>query len=148
MRYLLFILFVLLAHGAFAQKADSMDLVRRVSDLNKALVSKDTFRLKMIMRDDIHYYHSNGWLQTKREVIEDLYNGKLSYNKLLATDQSVHIMGNNLAQAKMIVEVEAVMNGKPIKLDLNVIQMWGWKNGRWELFSRLSKRVVKQDDLK
>ena len=148
MKYILSTLFVLLAFGSFAQKADSMKLVRSVSNLNRALVRKDTFRLKMLLSDEVHYYHSNGWLQSKSEIIEDLYNGKLSYKKLEPSDQAYHMVGTNLAEASMTLEVDAVMNEKPIKLNLNVVQMWGWKNNRWELISRLSKRVVKQDESK
>lgn len=142
MRYFLFIIFLVLGTGVFAHKADSLELVKSVADLNSALISRDTFKLKVLLRDDLHYYHSNGWEQLKKDVIEDLYNGKLTYKRISPSEQSVHFIGNNLAQVKMVADIEAVLNGKPIHLNLNVVQMWGWKDNRWELFSRLSKKVL------
>jgi len=144
MRNLLFLLFLLAGSHIFAQSTDNQDLVKSIADLNKALISRDTLRLRLLLRDDLHYYHSNGWQQSKNEVIEDLYNGKLTYKTINPTSQSVHFISKTLASVSSTAEVDAVMERNPIHLELNIIQMWAWKNGRWELFSRLSKRVEKQ----
>jgi|GEM_PF-502618 len=142
MKYILSIFFALLTTCAFAQKADSLDLARCVTDLNTSLVGRDTLRLRLLLRSDLHYYHSNGWLQTKRDVISDLYNGKLTYKTINATDRRIRFLTKTLANVSTKAEVDAVMNGKPIHLNLDVTQMWTWKDNRWELFSRLSKRIA------
>ncbi len=145
MRTLITILFLILGTSTFAQKANSLDLERCVADLNTALVNRDTFRLRILLRDDLHYYHSNGWQQSKYDVMEDLYNGKLTYKKISASNQAFHFISKELASVNMTAEIDAVLNSKPMHLSLNVLQMWSWKNNRWELFSRLSKREQKQE---
>jgi hypothetical protein len=141
MRYILVIL--LLAFGAplFAQKADSAELVRCVGALNKALIKRDSIRLKFLLNNDLHYYHSNGWLQSKKEVIEDLYNGKLTYKAITSSGQAMHFLASDLAEVEMTINLEANLKGTPIHLDLDVIQSWGWKNDHWQLISRVSKKV-------
>ena len=144
MRYLLTILFVGFSICSFAQKADSADLVRCVADLNKALLKRDTIRLKLLLANDLHYYHSSGWLQSKREVMDDLYNGKLTYKTIIPSGQQVHFISNELAEVQATVGIDAVFNGSARHLDLDVVQSWRWVNERWELISRVSKRVEKQ----
>lgn len=146
MRYFITILFFFFYAAASAQKADSADLVRCVASLNKALIKPDSFRLKLLLRNDVHYYHSNGWLQSKREVIEDLYNGKLVYKKITPFAQEVHFIDNNLAEVAMQVDIDVALNGKPVVMKLNVVQSWAWNKERWELVSRVSKRVQTKDD--
>jgi hypothetical protein len=145
MRYFLTILMLSLSLGAFAQgttasMSDSSDLVRSVADLNYALVNRDTIKLRFLLRDDVRYFHSNGWKQSKRDIIGDLFNGKLTYKKVNLNSESIHLMGE-IAQVKSVVDIEAVMDGKPIQLRLSVIQVWAWKNEHWSLFSRHSEKI-------
>jgi hypothetical protein len=85
-------------------------------------------------------------LQSKREVIEDLYNGKLVYKKITPVAQEVHFIDNNLAEVAMQVDIDVALNGKPVVMKLNVVQSWAWNKERWELVSRVSKRVQTKDD--
>lgn len=147
MKYLLIILGLFFSTAVFAQEPvvakaapDSMDLVSSIADLNGSLVSRDTVRLRYLLRDDLHYVHSNGWKQSKRDIIRDLYNGKLTYKKIAAGSQTIHLMGD-IAQVKNEIAVEAVMDGKPIQLQLRVVQIWAWKNDHWSLFSRRSEKI-------
>ena len=53
-----------------------------VTKLDKALIAKDTVVLKQLLHKDITYGHSNGWVETKTDVIKDLVSGKLAYDKI------------------------------------------------------------------
>ena len=77
--------------------------------------------------------------------MEDLYNGKLTYKKISTSNQSLHFISKDLASVNMTAEIDAVLNSKPMHLSLDVVQMWSWKENRWELFSRLSKREQIQE---
>jgi hypothetical protein len=140
MRKFLTILLLFISIGAFAQKPDSVMLSRCVHAFNKALVDKDTVELNRLLRDDVHYYHSNGWLQLKHGIVDDLSSGKLVYESISATLQGIHMMGN-IAQAKMTADLDVTMNGKPARLKLKVVQVWVWNNGKWEMFARHSEKI-------
>ena len=89
----------------------------------------------------MRYYHSNGWLQVKKDVIEDLYNGKLTYKEISAKIESVHLNGD-IGQIRTVLDVDVSLNGKPIQLKLKVVQVWVWKENRWELYSRHSEKIT------
>ncbi len=140
MRYLLIILTLFISIGGFAENADSISLARTIRVFNKALVNRDTVELNRLLKDDVHYYHSNGWLQLKRDVIEDLYNGKLTYKEVNATMQGIKFTGN-IAQARMIADVDVALYDKRIKMKLQVVQVWLRREGRWVLYSRHSEKI-------
>jgi hypothetical protein len=140
MKYLVAILFIISANCLFAQKPDSLNLLMSVKTLDEALVKQDTIQLGRLLSNELTYGHSNGWVQTKREVIDDLYNGKLSYKNIKGSDKKVVLEGN-IASVRMDAEVIAVMNGNVIQLKLKVLQVWIWKNKNWELFARQSVKM-------
>ncbi len=140
MRYLVAILLLFISIGAFAENADSVSLTRTIRMFNKALVNKDTVGLNWLLMDDVHYYHSNGWLELKRDVIEDLYNGKLVYRQVNAILQGIRFTGN-IAQARMVADVDVALNGKPIQLKLQIVQVWVKRENRWMMHSRHSERI-------
>lgn len=140
MRYLVTILFFFIAVNLFAQKPDSKTLEKAVKDFDKALVSKDSMQLKVLLSNELSYGHSTGWLQTKKEVIGDLFNGKLTYSVISPKSPNI-IVNGNVASVRMYAEIDAVMDSKPMQLKLNVLQVWIWKNKHWELFARQSAKA-------
>ena len=71
MRYLLVLLLLVPVNDLFAQMPN---IDRAIAAFDKALVNKDSTELIELLSDDVTYGHSNGWVQTKKEVIGDLYN--------------------------------------------------------------------------
>lgn len=129
-----------IAVGAFAQRRDTTGLAWCVREFNSALVNKDTVELNWLLRDNIHYIHSNGWIQSKNDIINDLYNGKLTYKNIDITSRTVKLNGA-IGAVEMIANVDILMDGKPMHLSLKINQLWTWKTDRWELFSRMSEKV-------
>ena len=140
MRYLVTILLLFVSVGLFAQKPDSKALNKTISDFDKALVDKDSVVLKHLLGDDLLYGHSNGWVQTRKDIIADLFNGKLTYKTINTKEESSTIDGSSAA-VRSTAEVDCIMEGKPISLKLKVLQVWIWKNKHWELFARQSVKV-------
>ncbi len=138
MRCRILILLLFISIGAQAQKQG--DLEKAVAQLDMALITKDTVALKMLLDDEVSYGHSNGWIETKRDVIDDLFNGKLTYKQIRQESQSVQVSGK-VAYARYVAGLDIEMNGKPIQLKLSVLQVWVWKNKHWTLFARQSTKV-------
>ena len=92
------------------------------------------------MDDEIGYGHSNGWIQTKRDLINDLYNGKLTYTKISTSDEKLVVKDKN-ASMRMTAEVDIVLNGSPMQFKLKVLQVWVKKKKHWVLFARQSVKV-------
>ena len=140
MRVIITGLFLCLSFGLSAQKPDMKKLDKAVNDFDKALLKKDSLELKRLLNEQLVYGHSNGWMQTKKEVIADLYNGKLTYRKIAPGNEQIKIDGVTAA-VREEAEVEVEMEGKPISLKLKVLQVWVWGKGSWELFARQSIKM-------
>ncbi len=143
MKYLLTILLLTINTAIFAQQPDYGALNHAIVDFDKALELRDSVALKWLLSDKVSYGHSNGWIETKKEVITDLYNGKLIYKKIAATTPEIKTEGT-VAAARSVAEIDAVMDGKLMSFKLKVLQVWVWEGGHWALFARQSVSMPKE----
>ncbi len=140
---LIVIFLLLLSQNVFAQqKKDSTGLYQAVLNLNKALVQRDEQTLNKVLSNKLTYGHSNGWIEHKKELIEDLFNGKLTYTNIQLTQTNIAIDENvGAVRSKGVFEV--IMGNQQLRFKLSVLQVWIWKKGKWVLMSRQS---VKTDE--
>ena len=122
-------------------KRDSVSLSKAMIQLNTALVQKDSAALNKLLHKKLHYGHSNGWIESKKEVINDLYNGKLVYNKIDASDEEIDIV-KEVATVRSNVNIDVALDGKQVSMKLHVLQVWIWKDKEgWKLLSRQSVKM-------
>jgi hypothetical protein len=89
---------------------------------------------------DIAYGHSNGWVQTKNDVLKDMKSGYLVYQKI--DNQSTAIAINkNYATVKERIAVEGMRDGNAFKLNLFVLHLWVKTKSGWQLLSRQSTKL-------
>lgn len=124
----------------FGRPSDTVVLRKAVGDLNQALLQKDSIVLKKLLHDKLSYGHSNGWIETKREVIEDLYNGKLIYNKLEPGALEM-VEEGSMATVRTDLNIDVSLRGTPIKMKLHVLQVWVREKKGWLLLSRQSTKI-------
>lgn len=139
MRYVIIIVFLFIASASFAQ-ADSVSLKKAVADLNKALINKDSVRIKKLVYEKITYGHSNGWIQSRKDIVDDLYSGKIVYNVIDQYFDNI-VLDGNTASVRETANINVEMAGKPLQLKLKVLQVWIWKKKGWQLFSRQSVKA-------
>lgn len=140
MRTLLIILLLFVYSASFARKPDTTDLVKIVRELNDALINKDSVKLKRSLHDKVQYGHSNGWIETRQEVIDNLFNGKLVYNKLTLNDVTI-IEENTTACVRSKTEIDVSLNGNVLQMSLHVLQVWIRNNNTWVLLNRQSTKI-------
>jgi hypothetical protein len=138
MRTCIAILLFFIYSSAVAQT--DIALGNAITQLNLALIDKDTVQLHNLLSEQLSYGHSNGWIETKQEVISDLYSGKLVYNKI---DQRLAgiTKEKNTACVRANAELDITYNGKPMHIKLHVLQVWIKKNKDWKLLSRQSTKI-------
>jgi hypothetical protein len=138
MKYGLTILFVFLFSCGFAQNAEA--LRQAVADFNTALIQKDSAMLKKLLHEKLKYGHSSAWIETKPEVIKNLYNGKLTYNKIEQTPADMTIEGN-VASVRANADIDVVLNNKQLPFKLHIMQVWVWEKKKWQMLSRQSTKI-------
>lgn len=158
-RYIVCFLLLFVYGESFAGK----NAFNIVEDINAALVNKDTIVLKRLLHDDLMYGHSNGWVEDKRAVLNDLFNGKLVYLSIerlpyfKAEDTSETKEGylriicatpKGLVNSRRDIQIEhayfkydVIYEGKPLTLKLAVMMVFVKEKGRWQLLVRQSTKI-------
>jgi hypothetical protein len=139
MRIFLIILLITISGGLFAQ-SDSIQLTRSMKALEVGLLRKDSVLLRSVLHEKLVYGHSNGWIEKKQDVIDDLFNGTLTY-RILQQYQPQIIFEGDMALVRSNPDIEVLMKGTPVKLKLHVLQVWVKTNKNWQLISRQSTKI-------
>lgn len=138
MRYIVTISLLFIYSTLFAQSEKSLSIA--ADGFNNALVERDSNVLRSMLHDKLVYGHSNGWKQTKKEVIGDLFNGKITYHKITQSEESI-VLDGNTATVRSIADIDVTMEGKDLHFKLHVLQVWIWKNKKWLMFGRQSTKI-------
>ncbi len=135
-----YFLVILICSSPFFSFAQTSFLKEAVVKLDKALIAKDTNVLKQLLHKDLSYGHSNGWVETKADVIKDLVNGKLTYHKI-NTKNITWTVTNTVATMRNSADINYELDGKPGELHLHVLQVWLKTNKGWQLLARQSTKL-------
>ena len=89
MKALKLILLATISHLAAGQSVDS----EIVNQLHKKkfgwMITKKIDSLELVLEENLKFVHSSGWVQTKRELLEDLKSGKLNYSSVTIDESTV-----------------------------------------------------------
>jgi hypothetical protein len=119
--------------------AQTSFLKEAVARFDKALVTKDTAALKQVLHKDLSYGHSNAWVETKTDLLKNLYNGKITYKKIETMEQK-WVTSKEWASVRSTAEIDFVLDGKEGHLKLHVLQVWMKTNKGWQLLARQSTK--------
>lgn len=126
------LLFSALLAGA---QTEEQKLTLTVQEFHQALVQKNTVSLNQHTDKALSYGHSNGWVETKKELLQNLASGFIQYRSYREDSLQVQISGN-LAHARFNAEINATLNGSTNTFRLKVLEVWVKKGKRWLLFAR------------
>lgn len=141
MNWCLSIIFVLLRLVSLAQ-VDSVSLKSAMARLDRALVDKDEKTLVQLLHKDASYGHSNGWVQNKSDIINDLKSGKLIYDKIENASVSIVAINKNWATVRTNTNAQGRSTTIPsFELKLHVLQVWLRTKNGWQLLARQSTKL-------
>ena len=140
MKYILTICLFFTSAIAFAQ-VDSVSLKEAMSNLNKALMNKDEKALVRLLHQGVSYGHSNGWVQNKTDIINDLKSGKLIYDKIENNSVTIAAINNKWATVRINTNAEGKVNGNSFQFKLHVLQVWLKAKSGWQLLARQSTKL-------
>jgi hypothetical protein len=139
---LLFLLFIAVTN-AYGQSPEA----EQVNQLHKRkfhwMTTKNYDSLNWVTDETLKFIHSNGWTQTKKELIEDMKSEKLNYTSIVVQESSVSVYNNN----------SAVVTGKgtfiglmPDKSEFNVnllyTEVYVKSKKQWKLVSRQAVKLL------
>lgn len=112
------------------------------------LINKNEDSLRNLADERLQYIHSNGWVQTKQDLLEDLRSGKLNYQKISVKESAVRIFpekNKGSLQTAIVTGTgtfEGITEGKSFSMDLRYTEVYvrDQKN-IWRLVSRHANRM-------
>jgi len=119
---------------------DSVVLKNTMQQLDNALLQKDETVLRSVLHDDLSFGHSNGWIQSKSDILNDFKSGKLVYNNIENNSSAIVRINKNYATVKTNTNAEGSVNGTAFKLTLHVMQFWIKTKKGWQLIARQSAK--------
>jgi hypothetical protein len=138
-KFLVGFLVLFLINSSYAQ-IDSVSLKNAMQRLDKALLQKDEKVLKTVLHKDLSYGHSNGWIQSKSDILNDFKSGKLTYNKIENNSSAIIVITKEYATVKTNTDAEGVVNGTAFNLKLHIMQFWIKTKKGWQLIARQSAK--------
>ena len=137
MKLLLILIFSFCTVDCFAQQTDEEKLIVTVKEFHQALVKKNTVSINQQTDKALSYGHSNGWVQTKTDIIKDFETGYISYQSF-KEDSITVMMNDNMASVRFVADITATLNGTTTvnNYHLRVLEVWVKKSKRWVLFAR------------
>jgi Domain of unknown function (DUF4440) len=128
------ILFLFVVVFVTAQ-TDEDKLTATVKEFHQALVKKNTISINQQTDKALSYGHSNGWVETKADIIKDLETGYISYQSY-KEDSIAVAMNGNMANVRFVADITATMKEATNTYHLKVLEVWVKKGKRWVLFAR------------
>ena len=139
----LFILFLLFSFQFFSQtKKEKIE--QNIINLHKKkfdwLISKQYDSLLTLFHEDIEYIHSNGWVESKADIIADLKSGKLNYKRVDVNEVKVRLSKNiAILTGKGVFFV--TMDNKDLEIKLLYSEVYIKEKGKWLLTHRHSNKL-------
>ncbi|MBK8495913.1 MAG: nuclear transport factor 2 family protein [Ferruginibacter sp.] len=134
MKRLLTIFFLFIVVYSHAQTEEEK-LIIAVKDFHGSLVKKNTVSINQQTDKALSYGHSNGWVETKAELMKNLETGYISYHSF--NEDSITVkMNGNLASVRFVADIDVTFKSTTVVYHLNVLEVWVKKGKRWLLFAR------------
>jgi uncharacterized protein DUF4440 len=137
-KYVVTISFLFFAVCGKAQ-TDEEKLTATLKQFHQALVSKNTVSINQQTDKALSYGHSNGWIETKADVIKDIETKFIEYHSFKEDSISI-VMNGNMANVRFVADITAIMKGATNTYHLKVLEVWVKKSKRWVLFARQAVR--------
>lgn len=133
-----FIIVLFFGLTATAQ-TDEQKLVTTLKEFHQALVNGNTVSINQQTDKVLSYGHSNGWVETKNELIKNLETGYMKYFSY--REDSLHVsLNGTMANVRFVADINVSLNGNNGTYHLKVLEVWVRKGKRWVLFARQAVR--------
>jgi hypothetical protein len=132
---LFFTIGLFLASLMVVAQTDEEKLTTTLKEFHQALVTKNTISINQQTDKVLSYGHSNGWVETKSDMIKNLETGYINYHSY-KEDSLLLMINGNAANARFVADINVTLNGNTGNYHLKVLEVWVRDGKRWLLFAR------------
>jgi hypothetical protein len=99
-----------------------------------------TDSLALLLDERVAYIHSNGWNESKTEVLDNLASGKLAYRQVEVLEETARCYeASAIVTGKGLFSV--ALEGRPLEIKLYYSEVYVRQGTAWRLASRHACRI-------
>lgn len=146
MKKIFFLIVLVVAAGFFeratAQTADEKTVLEKVELLNTTVFgTKDSTTLDGLLAKELTYGHSGGKLENRQEALHAATTNGNVYSELKMKDFTVFFAAKS-AIVRYSVSFVQTTDGKPVNLNLGMLQVWVKEGKNWKLTARQAVKLA------
>ncbi len=122
-------------------QSDEEKLLATVKEFHQTMINKNTISINQQTEKALSYGHSNGWIETKTEMMKNIESGYIKYYSIQEDSLSV-LMNGKLASVRFNATIDVELNGIKGNYFLKVLEVWQRKGKRWVLFARQAVKNI------
>jgi hypothetical protein len=104
------------------------------------MISKQFDSLSLILDADLKYIHSNGWVESKEDLLANLKSDKLVYKKVTVSETKVTLT-NHVAIVSGKGLFSVILENVKIEIPLMYSEIYVKKKGKWLLLHRHANKL-------
>lgn len=136
----IFFAFALVSCSAIAQRFKEQEVLSLSERKFKWMINLNMDSLENILDENVMYVHSNGWSQSKHEIIEDFKTKKLVLNKVEILETKIRNFENTYVVDGVGI-IAGEIDSNPFSVKLNYSEVYVYKNRKYFLFSRHANKI-------
>ncbi len=141
MKKLVVALVILIPLNTYAQSSVEQDVLSLSKRKFEWMIHKQLDSLAMILDERLLYVHSNGWVESRNEVLDDIQSGKLTYQSVEIKSATARVYQKNTAIVNGSGKFQVMMNGNSLTIELSYTEVYIRERGKWWLASRHANRM-------
>lgn len=139
MRILFIFILIVSGFSVTAQTKDEAEIESISRKKFRWMIEQKLDSLDLLTDDRLSYIHSNGWVQSKKEFLED-FKGKLIYHKIDINELSARVYRRSaVVTGKGHFTVS--LNGTRLEIDLLFSEVYIRSGNKWKLVSRHANKI-------
>ena len=119
-----------------AQSAEEAAVAKAVEAFRNAVIAKDRSQLEALLADQLHYWHTDGRVETKAEHVADVLSKRAIYKSIDLTNQTVKVTGDTAVVRHNLSAESEREGGKMQSTRVGVFMVWQKQGGSWKLLAR------------
>lgn len=141
MKKSLIALLVLVHAFAFAQTKEEADVIKLSKRKFQWMKSVRLDSLDRVVDERLSYIHSNGWIQTKKEFLDDFASGKLVIHDVVVAEMHARVYKKSAVVTGKGQFITS-LNGNKSSVNLLFTEVYVLQRGGWKLVSRHATKLV------
>jgi len=137
----LLILFLTFNQFSFAQ-IHQEELEKSIQLLDQSLLEKNVNLLSIILHENLTLGHSNGWIESKESLLQNLPTSQITYDKFIQVGEpKITFTKEDMVSLRRKLTAKGSLKQKNFEVDLKILEIWIKNNQVWQLLSRQSVEV-------